>query len=190
MYQKPFYRAIRKHGFDSFEWNILYQSTDKDHTLKEMEQHFITEYNTFGDGYNLTLGGEGTPGWKANEKTRKKMSATKRGRPGRKPSEETRHKMSLSRKGRPGRKPSEETRHKMSLAKKDTKHSKETRNKMSLAQKGKLKKNSRQISTPRGIFDSVTIAATALALPRETLRRRLKSNSFPDWFYNDNLAVC
>lgn len=57
-----FYRAIRKYGWDSFEWSVLYQSTDRQHTLKEMENHFICEYDSFKNGYNSTLGGEGVFG--------------------------------------------------------------------------------------------------------------------------------
>lgn len=62
-YHNIFHRAIRKYGKDAFEWEILYQSTDKEHTIKEMESHFIKEYNTFKPyGYNMTLGGEGSVG--------------------------------------------------------------------------------------------------------------------------------
>lgn len=182
-YRTAFHSAIRKYGFESFKWNVIYQSVDRDHTLNEMERHFITEYNTYcgansSDGYNLTLGGEGTFGFKQSEETRKKISATGKGKLGRKPSEETRKKLSTASKGR---RHSEETRNKMSLAKKAM--SEETKNKMSLAKKGKLKKNSRQISTPHGIFDSIKMAATELNLYTSTVRHRLTSRSFRDWYY-------
>jgi group I intron endonuclease len=55
-----FYNALRKYGFDSFEWSILYQSKDRDHCKDVMENYFITEYDTFNNGYNSTKGGEGT----------------------------------------------------------------------------------------------------------------------------------
>ena len=66
---KAFYNAINKYGWDAFEWHIIYQSQDFEHTLKVMEPHFITEYRSWGgfedcNGYNTTLGGEGTRGWK------------------------------------------------------------------------------------------------------------------------------
>lgn len=66
---KAFYNAIKKYGWDAFEWDAIYQSQDFEHTLKVMEPHFITEYRSwvgFEDcnGYNTTLGGEGTRGWK------------------------------------------------------------------------------------------------------------------------------
>lgn len=121
-YRTAFRSAIRKYGFESFEWRVLYQSKDRDHTLKEMEPHFIAEYNTYcrssnSDGYNLTLGGEGSPG--------------PNGR------------------------------------------------------KGKPSKQSRQISTPHGLFDGMRMAATELNLSVETIKYRLKRTSFPDWFYID-----
>lgn len=78
----PFYRALQKYGQDAFEWEILYQSEDRDHTLNTMENHFIVEHNTFNpNGYNLTLGGEATFGWIPTVETRKKISDSKTGRP-------------------------------------------------------------------------------------------------------------
>ncbi len=56
------YHAIRKHGWDAFDWNVIYQSPDKSHTKNEMESYFIVEYNTHVDdgcGYNMTSGGDG-----------------------------------------------------------------------------------------------------------------------------------
>lgn len=56
------YLAINKYGWDNFEWTIIYQSTELEHTLKIMEPYFIMEYNSFQNGYNMTKGGDGTPG--------------------------------------------------------------------------------------------------------------------------------
>ena len=53
-----FYCALRKYGWDNFDWTVLYQSKDKEHCLNVMESHFIKEYNSFEDGYNMTFGGE------------------------------------------------------------------------------------------------------------------------------------
>lgn len=57
-----FYAAIRKYGWENFEWTVLYQSADKKHTHKSMEEHFIREYNAHCDngfGYNMSYGGDG-----------------------------------------------------------------------------------------------------------------------------------
>lgn len=57
-----FYQAIRKHGWDNFKWEIIYESWDEKHCLIVMEPFFISEYNTFGEnGYNMTRGGERGP---------------------------------------------------------------------------------------------------------------------------------
>lgn len=60
-YQKnnsKFYSSIKKHGWDNFEWSILYQSKNMKHCLNEMETHFIKEFDSYNNGYNMTLGGE------------------------------------------------------------------------------------------------------------------------------------
>ena len=58
------YNAMKKHGFNNFEWRILYQSLDHVHTLTVMENYFILDTKSHRDqgGYNLSLGGEGTRG--------------------------------------------------------------------------------------------------------------------------------
>lgn len=66
---KAFYKALKKYGWDNFEWEAIYQSRDEEHTLTIMEPYFITEYRSwvgFKDcnGYNITCGGEGTSGYK------------------------------------------------------------------------------------------------------------------------------
>ena len=69
-----FYRAIRKYGWDNFEWSVIYQSKDKQHTLKQMETHFIYEYNSMKNGYNSTLGGDGCFGMILSEESKRKIS--------------------------------------------------------------------------------------------------------------------
>jgi group I intron endonuclease len=69
-----FYRAIRKYGWNNFDWTILYQSKDRKHCLNEMETYFIEEHDSFNNGYNSTLGGDGSFGLKHTEETRKKIS--------------------------------------------------------------------------------------------------------------------
>ena len=69
-----FYRAILKYGWDAFDWSVLYQSYDRDHTLKVMEKFFIEEYDSYRNGYNSTLGGDGCFGLSHTEESRKKIS--------------------------------------------------------------------------------------------------------------------
>lgn len=54
---RPLYRAFNKHGLYSFSLEILGEFEQNILEIKESEA--ILEYNTFKDGYNATLGGEG-----------------------------------------------------------------------------------------------------------------------------------
>ena len=76
---RRFYSAIKHYGWDAFEWEVLYQSTDGEHCLKVMENYFITEYRSFigfpdCNGYNMTLGGDGPLGHKHTKQQRKTIS--------------------------------------------------------------------------------------------------------------------
>ena len=93
-----FHNAIQKYGKDCFLWEILYQSKERDHTLKVMEEFFIKENNSYyknGFGYNMTYGGNGTFGYNHTKETRKKIGNSWKGK---KHSEETKKKMSEARK--------------------------------------------------------------------------------------------
>jgi group I intron endonuclease len=57
-----FHNALRHYGFDKFVWEPIYQSIDREHTLNEMERYFINFYDSYSNGYNSTLGGEGRNG--------------------------------------------------------------------------------------------------------------------------------
>ena len=82
-YKTIFHNALRKHGKESFDWVVLYQSHDKEHTLNYAESYFIRENNSFwkDGGYNSTLGGEGQVGRIMSEETRIKKSKALMNRP-------------------------------------------------------------------------------------------------------------
>ncbi len=118
--KRKFYDAIKSYGWDNFEWEIIYESQDIQHCLTIMEPYFIREYNTFLNGYNMTMGGEGTIGSKFNnrklsEETKKKISIGKTGK-----SLTDEHKLNIS-KGAKGIKKSKEFRDKM-IGNKNAKH--------------------------------------------------------------------
>ena len=52
-----FYNAIRKYGFDLFDWEVLIKCYNSKN-LNESEKLFITKFNSINDGYNLTSGGD------------------------------------------------------------------------------------------------------------------------------------
>jgi group I intron endonuclease len=50
-----FYRAINKHGFDNFKWEIIIECDDANE-LNELEKKYISENH---NGYNVAKGGDG-----------------------------------------------------------------------------------------------------------------------------------
>jgi group I intron endonuclease len=56
------HRAIRKYGKENFSIAEIYSSKNVEHTLHEMEPFFIKQFDTYENGYNMTIGGEGIIG--------------------------------------------------------------------------------------------------------------------------------
>ena len=73
-----FHYAIKKYGFDNFEWFLLFKSNDKD-TLLNKEKYFIKLFNSNlkNIGYNSSTGGEYPI---LNEEVRRKQSSIKKGK--------------------------------------------------------------------------------------------------------------
>lgn len=57
-YNFPFHRAIRKYGKENFIIEKLLEENDSN-KLKELEKKLIKQYNSYNNGYNATLGGDG-----------------------------------------------------------------------------------------------------------------------------------
>jgi group I intron endonuclease len=92
-------RAIKKHGAEAFEREVLEECDDA--VLGDREIFWISELGTHVSqgGYNLTLGGDGgLPGYRFSEASREKMRQKATGR---KHSDEAKAKMRASAKGRP-----------------------------------------------------------------------------------------
>lgn len=53
------YFAMRKYGIEAFTITELVSGVENVEELNNLERKFISDYNTFGLGYNLTSGGEG-----------------------------------------------------------------------------------------------------------------------------------
>lgn len=67
------YRSIRKYGWDNFDISII-DECDSREELNEREIFYIDKYDSFNNGYNMTLGGDGHNGLSPSEETRKKIS--------------------------------------------------------------------------------------------------------------------
>ena len=124
--QKPslFQRKLRKYK-NEFKCYILEQNKDYN-KLRELEKMYIWQYNTYAYnnkecGYNLTLGGDGSVGYKHSDATKEKMRLAKLGTI---QSQETIDKRA---KSRTGKKHSEETKKLLSDMKKGKKFSIEHR---------------------------------------------------------------
>lgn len=63
-----FQRAVNKYGFESFEWSVIEHVKNYD-DLDEREIYWISFYDSYKNGYNSTLGGQGACG-----NTSKKLS--------------------------------------------------------------------------------------------------------------------
>lgn len=77
--QTVFAKAIRKYGWDSFEWEII-DSANTIEELCEKEIYWISFFNSYvlsenSNGYNMTTGGEGSFGYKHSEESRDKMKS-------------------------------------------------------------------------------------------------------------------
>lgn len=70
--QGKFYNAIRKYGWDNFEFSILFVSLSLE-DLNDLEVELIDEYDSFNCGYNATVGGKGMRGFRHTETTLNKM---------------------------------------------------------------------------------------------------------------------
>ena len=130
-YDSYWYRALRTHGIDKFEWNIIYDNVPES-LLSRTERFAIGLYNSFGSGgYNSTGGGDESPS--KNPDVAHKISLAKMGdnNPMRNP--ETAHKVSVA---LTGKKLTQETKDKIGNAHRGMKRTDETRANISKSHMG------------------------------------------------------
>ena len=143
-YNEHLLRSIEKYGFKAFE---VIKYLDYAFSLEELnikEKVYIQLYNSLKNGYNETLGGEGTEGRPHSEETRQKISEANKGdnHPmyGKCHTEETKQKMSKIKKGENnpmhGNHHSEEVKQKIREGNKGKHLSNEAKQKISEAKKG------------------------------------------------------
>jgi group I intron endonuclease len=144
-YDYVLYKAMRKYGLENFQFSIIEQTLDLKE-IKLLERKYIQEYNSYcfqenSNGYNMTLGGDGTFGFEHSQETKRKISKSNKGKT-RIFTEDHKRKMSEARRGKIL---SKETRKKISEARKGSNNpmygktrvfTEETKRKMSEARKG------------------------------------------------------
>jgi group I intron endonuclease len=157
-------RVVAKHGVDGI--TVLWKEFETEKDALEDEINMISEFRALGFNLcNKTDGGEGITGLSHSDKTRQKMSASKKGKPyklrgekspryGTKHTEEELLKMSnkLSGKNHPlyGKNHSAETRRKMAKSHTGKTVSEETRAKISATMKQTLARKSSITFEPKG----------------------------------------
>lgn len=81
-----FYKALQKYGVNNFYVETLEHITSNDKSdliknLNELEKYYIQKYDSFKNGYNSTLGGDGGSGRIVSKEERRKLSEFKKGKP-------------------------------------------------------------------------------------------------------------
>jgi len=97
---RKFYNAIKKHGDGVWRAEILIENVSNDEA-KQKEIEYIQKYNSYMNGYNSTLGGDGNNGLVMSEESNLKRSIALKGIPknydrmhGKNHSDETKSKIS------------------------------------------------------------------------------------------------
>ena len=63
-YNVHLFKAIEKYGFDAFVVDEIFDVALTEYELNEKEIFYIEKFDSFRNGYNFTLGGDGTSGYK------------------------------------------------------------------------------------------------------------------------------
>lgn len=131
-----FQRAIKKHGKENFEWHEVYSDVPTC-DLGMLESECVSWFNTRApNGYNLSNGGEGNPGYKFTQEQKDHLSRVHKGKPLPALFLERARQANLGKKKGPL---NEETKNKISKRLKGRKQTDEHRRKNSQANKGRPK---------------------------------------------------
>lgn len=158
-----FHNTLRKWTKDNFDWKIIHECNDIDE-LNRMEIYYIGYYDTFENGYNLTLGGGGSLGYKPSAETLKKMSGKNHPAYGKRGKDSHMY---------------------------GKKASVETRKKISTATNGKNNPRAKAIIINNGHFDTLKEAAKFVGINSSSLRHRiLHKTKWMDYKYLNRSKIC
>lgn len=175
-----FHKAIRKYGENIFEHKILCEIyRDTPEQLKEVldyyECYYIQYYDSYNSGYNMTLGGGGSLGYKFSQEARQKQSEIRQGESnsfyGKHHSKEQKQKWSKDRKGK-------------QIGENNPfygkRHTEETKSKISKIHKGKKNESQRKkvLCIDTGVvYDSLVDAAALNSIDVSNLSKACRNNS-------------
>ncbi len=77
--QNKFYNAIKKYGWNNFNHEILVDNIPTIEEANKLEIYYINLYDSKNNGYNATLGGDGTKGLKHSDEYCKRLSENRKG---------------------------------------------------------------------------------------------------------------
>jgi group I intron endonuclease len=179
-----FHAALRKYGVDAFGWSILEAHASFDAACAA-EARLIAEV---GPEYNLTSGGEGTPGLRRSAEYRAAKSAAMKGRVhprevvearrlkliGQKRSAAARENIRLA---MIGRRISAEIRVRMSAAHRGIAHTDEIKARMSRERTGRAKRKAVVVHPMGARFESLAAAAASLGLSQALVGKYFRSGA-------------
>lgn len=166
-HHKVFAAAIQKYGWDNFEHIILEDNLQTIDKANEREKYWIAYYHSYlGDpecnGYNGTVGGDGSNGHIISEEERERRRQLKLGT---KASVETKAKMSATRRGK-----------KQNMTERKLAACRKAQEAMCEARRKKVK----CIETNE-IFNSITEASNKTGIPKETISACLNGRLKTAW---------
>ncbi|WP_422124437.1 NUMOD3 domain-containing DNA-binding protein [Planococcus sp. X10-3] len=196
-------KSFNKYGIDVFDFSILEQDENfSQEELNVLEEFYVKKFNSFYNGYNLTLGGTGTKGRSFSELERKIRSEKMKGRGnhfyGKSHSEQTRKMLSENAALKTGEK-------NPFFGKTHVDNWKELRVKLYEEKilNGWISSNrgipkpqyaveamklnmphKKEILVDGILYQSISECALLTGIKRTTVRARLKNKNFPDYLYN------
>jgi group I intron endonuclease len=193
-------KICKKYGKEVFD-KIIVENDVPNHLLNEKEIFYINKYDSFNNGYNLSIGGDGGGEWiykKTIEEKIKISNIKSKKLKNRVFSDETKRKMSESAKNKIMTDEHKENIRKAVILRGGHPHSDETKKKLSILKIGVknpkhsnfMKENnpkSQKISIKGVIYKTIKEACLMLNLSRSSIKYKLnsKTDKFKDWFRID-----
>ena len=190
-------RIAKKHGKEIFD-RVILEDNLEDKLLNEKEIFYIEKEESFKNGYNSTIGGEGGNHW-VYSKTKEELEEISRIKSykltGRVFSEETKKKMSESAKNKILTKEHKDNISKAVKLRGGNPHTDETKDKLSKIMSGRKNEEhskfmvlnnpkAQKISIEGVIYDTIKEGCDILNIHRSTIKYRLnsKKEAFNKWF--------